>query len=68
MALMTEVLDSNIEVSQFEQSHGYIHFLTNALGKGMNPSSPKIWVKYDHYCLSTSMALELDNPLRLIYH
>ena len=35
---MVKVLDYGIVVSEFKlQSHYYIHFWTNTLGKGMNP-------------------------------
>ena len=34
---MTKVLDYSLEVNEFElQSHNYIHFWTNTLGKSMN--------------------------------
>ena len=36
--VMLKALDYGIVVSEFElQSHCYIHFRTNTLGKGMNP-------------------------------
>ena len=35
---MVKALEYGIVVSEFElQSHYYVHFLTNTLGKGMNP-------------------------------
>ena len=35
---MVKVLDFGFKVSGFDlQSHCYIHFQTNTLGKGMNP-------------------------------
>ena len=35
---MVKVTDCGIVVSEFEfQSHYYVHFRTNTLGKGMNP-------------------------------
>ena len=35
---MDKVLNCNLEVNKFKlQSHYYIHFQTNTLGKGMNP-------------------------------
>ena len=35
---MVKALDCGIVVSEFElQSHYYVHFRTNILGKGMNP-------------------------------
>ena len=37
-AVMVKALDCGIIVSMFElQSHYYVHFQTNTLGKGMNP-------------------------------
>ena len=40
ISIMVEVLDCRIVVSEFElQLRYYIHFRTNTLGKGMNPSS-----------------------------
>ena len=39
--VMVNVLNSNIEVSEFKlQSHYYIHFQTNTHGKGMNSQYP----------------------------
>ena len=36
--VMAKVLDCSLEVSVFEpQSHCYVHFQTNTLGKVMNP-------------------------------
>ena len=36
--VMVKAIDYNIVISEFEfQSYYYIHFRTNALGKGMNP-------------------------------
>ena len=36
--VMVKAMDSGIVVSEFElQSHYYVHFRTNTLGKGMNP-------------------------------
>ena len=38
--VMEKVLDCDLKVSEFElQSHYYIHFQMNILGKGMNPLS-----------------------------
>ena len=38
---MTEVLNSGLEVSEFELfSRYYVHFWTNTPGKGMNPLIP----------------------------
>ena len=38
---MAKVQDYGLEVNEFElQSHYYIQFQTNTLGKGMNPLSP----------------------------
>ena len=35
---MVKAMDCGIVVSEFElQSHYYVHFPTNTLGKGMNP-------------------------------
>ena len=35
---MANILDSDIFISEFElESRNYVHFRTNALGKGMNP-------------------------------
>ena len=35
---MTEVLNCSLEVNEFKlQSRYYVHFLTNTLGKDMNP-------------------------------
>ena len=40
--VMVKALDSRIVISKFElQSHNYVHFRTNTLGKGMN----MLWVK-----------------------
>ena len=40
------VLHCDIIVSEFElQSRSYVHFRSNALGKGMYSVSPWIWVK-----------------------
>ena len=42
--VMVKEMDCGIVVSEFEvQSRYYIHFRTNALGKGMNPLI--LWVK-----------------------
>ena len=36
--VMVKVIDFEIVVNEFElQSHYYVHFWTNTLGKGMNP-------------------------------
>ena len=38
VVLMVKAMDCGIVVSEFElQSHYYVHFLTNTLGKGMKP-------------------------------
>ena len=38
VVLVVKVLDCGIVVSEFElQSHYYVHFRTNTLGKGMTP-------------------------------
>ena len=37
-SVMVKTMDSGIVVSELElQSHYYVHFRTNTLGKGMNP-------------------------------
>ena len=43
---MANMLDCNNGVNVFEfQSHNYIHFQTNTLGKIMNLLSPQLQVK-----------------------
>ena len=43
---MVKLLDCDLEVSEFEmQSHYYVLFKTNAIGKGMNSLIPQPWVK-----------------------
>ena len=38
---MVKAMDCRIVVSKFKcQSHYYVHFRTNTLGKGMNPPYP----------------------------
>ena len=60
--VVANVVDFDIVVSEFKpQSWDYIHFLTNALGKGVNSLSP-------NYGLNTGMALALNNPWKLICH
>ena len=37
-SVMVKAMDCGIVISEFElQSHYYVHFRTNTLGKGMNP-------------------------------
>ena len=39
--IMAKVLDCSLEISEFKlQLCYYIHFLTNTLGKGINPLIP----------------------------
>ena len=39
--VITKVLDCCLELSELElQSHYYIHFRTNTIGKGINPLIP----------------------------
>ena len=46
-SVMVKVLDCGIVVSEFElQSHYYVHFRTNTIGKGMNPLIPPRYVLY----------------------
>ena len=45
-SVMVKALECGIVVIVFElQSRYYVHFRTNTLGKGMNPSSSQLWVK-----------------------
>ena len=38
---MVKLLDSNLEISEFEfESCYYVHFWTNSLGKGIKPLIP----------------------------
>ena len=44
--VMVKAIDYGIVVSDFVlQSHYYVHFRANTLGKGMNPLSSQLWVK-----------------------
>ena len=44
--VMVKAMDCRIVVGEFVlQSCYYVHFRANALGKGMNPLSPQLWVK-----------------------
>ena len=46
LSVVTNELDCDIVVKKFElQSHYYIHFQTNTLGKGINTSFLQIWFK-----------------------
>ena len=57
--VMVKMLKCGIVVSNFElQSHHYVHFRTNTLGKCMALVSFQLWVKY--YCSSRRMALALN--------
>ena len=51
--VIVNAMNGGIVVSEFEiQSHYYVHFQTNPLGKGMDPLSSQLWVKWYHYCYS----------------
>ena len=49
------MLDSDLGISEFElQSRSYVHFQTNAFGKGMKPLYTSInTIRYYHCCSST---------------
>ena len=67
--VMVKVLGCRIIVSEFKvQSGYYVHFQTNTLGKGMNPSFSQLCLRYYHCCSSKRMALALNNLQRLICH
>ena len=54
--VMVKAMDCGIVVSEFEfQLHYYVHFETNTLGKGMNPSYPT------NYGLNSNTAVLLEN-------
>ena len=58
--VMVNVLKSDIWINEFKhQSHYYVHFRTNTIGKGMNSLILQLWVN----CSSARMALALDNLL-----
>ena len=60
--VMVKAMDCGIVVSEFVlQSRYSVHFQANTLGKGMNPISSQLWVKYYHYCSSRRIALALNN-------
>ena len=66
--VVTNELDCNVGVSKFEPlPRLFIHFQTNAYGKGVNPLIPtKLSNKYNYS--STRIALVLNNPRRLVCH
>ena len=62
--VLANMLDYDIVVSEFElQSHCYIHFQTNTLGKGMNTLilAPSNRLKSITSVSSTRMALAFNN-------
>ena len=63
---VANVLDSNIEESEFEHQSRYnVRFQPNTLEKAMNlPLCPT----HSHYCTSMKITFTLNNPQRLIYH
>ena len=50
------------------QSHYYVHFQTNTLGKGRNNLNPLLYIKQYHYCSSTRIALVLNKPRIPVCH
>ena len=64
---VVDALDNDVIAGEFKlQSCHYVHFWTNALGKGMNRFIPQLWVKKWYY--SSRMALAFNNTWRLICH
>ena len=50
------VLDCNIVVREFDlQSHYYVYFRTNTLGKDMNPLIPQLWFEEYNNCCSIEL-------------
>ena len=68
--VMVKAMDCGIIESEFElQSHYYVHFRENTLGKGMNPLIlPVYGLNSTTTVLSRRMALALNNLQRLICH
>ena len=64
--VMANILDCGLEVSEFKlHSPYYIHFRTNACGKGTEPS---YFPSYALNRISARMALALNNQQRLMCH
>ena len=62
-SIVANVLEFNIVISEFElQLRYYVHFGTNALGKGMNPLIHSyLGVKLYHCCSITRMTMALSS-------
>ena len=60
-------MDCDIIVREFKrQSHYFIPFKTNNIGKGMSVFISHLRVKYYHDCSSIKMTLALNEPQKLI--
>ena len=59
--VMAKVLDCGLKVSEFDlQSHYYVYFRINTLGKGMNPSIPTAidWISSLLSCFMSSFGIK----------
>ena len=65
-AVMVNLLNSALEVSEFEQSGYYIHFWMNTLENGMDLLIPLQLLVESYHCCSTRMDLALNNLWWLI--
>ena len=66
--LVTNALHCDIVFQSSNSLCCYVYFRTNTPGKGINLQIPQLWIKYNPYFPSSRMALELNDPWRLICH